>query len=150
MKNNTQDLEKQELIDKGTYFLSKSSTGNTLSKYHLEAGIAYWHTQKKDSPEKWQHILELYNNLIILEYSPIVALNRTFALSKVNGKKEAIIEAEKLNLTDNHFYYSLLGNLYTDVDNKKAHQHFETALGLAKTTAEKNIINKNILQLSFF
>ena len=79
-----------------------------------------------------------------------MALNRTFALSKVNGKKEAIIEAEKLNLTDNHFYYSLLGNLYTDVDNKKAHQHFVTALGLAKTIADKNIINKNILQLSFF
>jgi RNA polymerase sigma-70 factor (ECF subfamily) len=79
-----------------------------------------------------------------------VALNRTFALSKVNGKKEAIIEAEKLNLTDNHFYYSLLGNLYTDVDNKKAYQHFETALGLAKTISDKNIINKNIRQLSFF
>lgn len=142
-----ESLWNQELIDKGTYFLSKSSTGNTISKYHLEAGIAYWHTQKKDTPEKWQHILELYNNLIILEYSPIVALNRTYALSKVNGKPEAITEAEKLNLTDNHFYFSLLGNLYTDVDNKKAQQHFETAIGLAKTEADKNIIAKNLKQL---
>ncbi|MEZ0131660.1 RNA polymerase subunit sigma, partial [Flavobacterium sp. LBUM151] len=66
------------------------------------------------------------------------------ALSKVNGKKEAIIEAEKLNLTDNHFYYSLLGNLYTDLDNKKALQNFENALGLAKTKADKNIIIKNM------
>jgi len=142
-----ESLWNQELIDKGTYFLSKSSTGNLLSKYHLEAGIAYWHTQKKDTVEKWQHILELYNNLIILEYSPIVALNRTFALSKAKGKQEAIIEAEKLNLTDNHFYFSLLGNLYTDVDNLKARQHFETAFGLAKTEADKKIIAKNILKL---
>lgn len=143
-----QSLWNQELIDKGTYFLSKSSTGNTLSKYHLEAGIAYWHTKKEDTVEKWEHILELYNNLIILEYSPIVALNRTYALSKVKSKEEAITEAEKLNLTDNHFYYSLLGNLYADFDNKKALQQFETALGLAKTLADKNIISKNIEQLS--
>jgi len=144
-----ESLWNQELIEKGTYFLSKSSTGNILSKYHLEAGIAYWHTQKKDTVEKWQHILELYNNLIILEYSPIVALNRTFALSKANNKQEAIIEAEKLQLTDNHFYYSLLGNLYTDIDNKKALQHYETAFGLAKTISDKNIISKNIKQLNF-
>ncbi|MRX68565.1 RNA polymerase subunit sigma [Flavobacterium resistens] len=141
-------LWNQELIDRGTYFLGKSSIGDTLSKYHLEAGIAYWHTLKSDTSEKWKHILELYNHLIILEYSPIVALNRTFALSKVMGKQEAIIEAEKLNLTDNHFYYSLLGNLYIDIDNQKAKNHFETALKLAKTVSDKNIISKNILELS--
>lgn len=140
-------LWNKELIDKGTYFLSQSSTGNTLSKYHLEAGIAYWHTIKTETIEKWENILELYNNLIILEYSPIVALNRTYALSKVKGREEAIHEAEKLNLTDNHFYYSLLGNLYSGIDSKKALQHFETAIGLAKTTADKNIISKNIEQL---
>ena len=144
-----QSLWNQELIDRGTYFLSQSSTGNTLSKYHLEAGIAYWHTIKKETTEKWENILELYNNLIILEYSPIVALNRTYVLSKVKGKEEAIKEAEKLNLTDNHFYYSLLGNLYSEVNTKKSLQHFETAFGLAKTTSDKNIISKNIEQLKW-
>ncbi|KFF04177.1 RNA polymerase sigma factor [Flavobacterium reichenbachii] len=144
-----QSLWNQELIDKGTYFLSRSSTGTTLSKYHLEAGIAYWHTIKEDTAAKWEHILELYNNLIILEYSPIAALNRTYALSKVKSNKEAIIEAEKLNLTDNHFYYSLLGNLYSELDIQKALQQFETALYLAKTDSDKNIIRKNIAELHF-
>jgi RNA polymerase sigma factor (sigma-70 family) len=142
-----QSLWNQELIDKGTYFLSRSSTGTTLSKYHLEAGIAYWHTIKEDTIEKWEHILELYNHLIILEYSPIAALNRTYALSKAKNSKEAILEAEKLNLTDNHFYYSLLGNLYSDLDAGKAIQHFETALHLSKTASDKNVINKNITEL---
>lgn len=137
-------LWNRELIDRGTYYLSKSSTGNTFSKYHLEAGIAYWHTQKTETTEKWEQILELYNNLIILEYSPIVALNRTYVLSKIKGKEEAIAEAEKLNLNDNHFYYSLLGNLYTDYDNKKALQNFQKALVLAKSAADKSIITKNM------
>lgn len=136
-------LWNQELMDRGTYFLGKASTGNSLSKYHLEAGIAYWHTQKTDSPEKWERILELYNSLIILEYSPIAALNRTYALSKTSGKEAAIAEAEKLHLTDNHFYYSLLGNLYTDHDNKKALRHFDKALSLAKSESDRAVIVKN-------
>jgi RNA polymerase sigma-70 factor (ECF subfamily) len=143
-----QSLWNKELTDKGTYFLSQSSTGNKLSKYHLEAGIGYWHTIKEETAEKWERILELYNNLIILEYSPIVALNRTYALSKVKGKKEAIVEAEKLNLTDNHFYYSLLGNLYADFDKQKALEILSIAFDLAKTVSDKNIIRKNIAHLN--
>lgn len=143
-----QSLWNKELTDKGTYFLSQSSTGNKLSKYHLEAGIGYWHTIKEETAEKWERILELYNNLIILEYSPIVALNRTYALSKVKGKKEAIVEAEKLNLTDNHFYHSLLGNLYADFDKQKALEILSIAFDLAKTVSDKNVIRKNIEHLN--
>ena len=146
-QNQDETLWNRELIDQGIYFLNQASSGNKLSKYHLEAGIAYWHTQKEDTNEKWENILQFYNSLLILEYSPIAALNRTFALAKTNGKKAAIIEAEKLNLTDNHFYYSLLGNLYTDIDNSKALQYFETALTLTNAVADKTTIIKSIKQL---
>lgn len=140
-------LWNKELIEEGKRFLNNASTGDKLSKYHLEAGIAYWHTQKEDTTEKWESILQLYNNLLILEYSPIAALNRTFALARTNGKEAAITEAEKLNLSDNLFYYSLLGDLYTDIDNKKAVQHFETALTLTSSATGKATILKNIERL---
>src|SRR5262249_36318251 len=122
-----------ELVAKGGFFLNRAASGNRVSKYHLEAAIAYWHTQKTDrnGPEKWENILHLYNRLLQIEYSPIAALNRTFALSKVNGKEEAMIEAEKLNLV-NHFYWVLLGELYTGIDNQKANQHFEKAHSLGE------------------
>jgi RNA polymerase sigma-70 factor (ECF subfamily) len=80
----------------------------------------------------------------MIEYSPVIALNRTFALSKTKGKQAAIIEAEKLQLTNNHFYYTLLGELYKDIDNVKAKCNFENAYALAKTQADKQIIRKNI------
>ncbi|MCV9930265.1 RNA polymerase subunit sigma [Flavobacterium sp. LS1R49] len=142
-----ESLWNKELINRGEQYLSLSSTGNKISKYHLEAGIAYWHTHKEDTIEKWENILQLYNSLLILEYSSIAALNRTFALAKTKGKAEAILEAEKLNLSDNHFYYSLLGNLYTGIDNEKALEHFQKAFKLANTTADKSIITKNIDKL---
>ncbi len=136
-----------DLISKGGYFLSCSAGGNKISKYHLEAAIAYWHTQKNDSKEKWENILQLYNQLLQIEYSPIAALNRTYALSKANGKEEAISEAEKLKLADNHFYFTLLGELYSGIDNQKAKQNFQMALLLAKTETDKNSIQKKIDKL---
>ena len=141
------NLWNTELISKGAYFLSCAASGDNVSKYHLEAGIAYWHTQQDDSREKWEHILQLYNQLLQIEYSPIAALNRTFALSKANGKREAIVEAEKLGLAGNHFYFVLLGELYTGIDNLKAKQHFLQALSLARTLIDKQTIQKKILRL---
>lgn len=139
----------QELIIQGTYFLNQASTGDRITRYHLEAGIAYWHTQKEDTDEKWDNILQLYNSLLILEYSPIAALNRTFALAKVHGKEKAIQEAEKLNLKDNHFYFSLLGHLYTDFDNLTALAHFNTAFKLAKLETDRKTITENIKKLVY-
>ena len=139
-----ESLWNQELISKGMYFLHEASQGNELSKFHLEASIAYWHTVKTDTKEKWENILQLFNHLLQIEYSPIAALNRTYALSKANGKQEAIAEAEKLNLTDNHFYFTLLGELYTEIDNLKAQQNYSKALLLAKTQTDKHTIQKKI------
>jgi RNA polymerase sigma factor (sigma-70 family) len=137
-------LWNEELIAKGVYYLHQASGGERLSKYHLEATIAYWNTQKSDTREKWENILQLYNLLLQLEYSPIAALNRTYALSKANGREEAIAAAEKLNLEDNHFYFTLLGELYTGLDNEKARQNLEKALSLARTLTDKQTIFKKI------
>jgi len=134
-------------ISKGGYFLSQSASGNRLSKYHLEAGIAYWHTQKNSTKEKWENILQLYNQLLQIEYSPVAALNRTYALSRANGKRQAIAEAEKLQLLGNHFYFVLLGELYAGIDDAKAKQHYAEALALAKTPADKQAIQKKLYAL---
>jgi RNA polymerase sigma factor (sigma-70 family) len=136
-----------DLIAKGIYHLKEASQGTTVSKYHIEASIAYWHTIKADTKEKWESILQLYNRLLQIEYSPIAALNRTYALSKANGKREAITEAEKLNLTGNHYYLTLLGELYKDLDNKKAKENLQAAYSLAKTNTDKQTIQDKIDRL---
>src|SRR5699024_7733930 len=138
------NLWNADLIRKGEYFLDCAASENTISTYHLEAGIAWWHTRKADTKEKWENILQLYNRLLQMEYSPVAALNRTYALFKARGRQEAIAEAEKLQLDDNHFYSALLGELYTEVDKDKAKQYFQRALSLAKTETQKQTIQKKI------
>ncbi|WOK08346.1 DUF6596 domain-containing protein [Imperialibacter roseus] len=139
-----ESLWNQELIQRGKYFLNNSAAGTNLSKYHLEAGIAYWHTQKEDTTEKWQSILELYDSLLALEHSPVAALNRAYVVSKTSGKEAAITEAEKLKLVNDHFYFSLLGNLYTELDNGRAIQYYEKAISLTNSVAEQTMIRKKI------
>ena len=94
-------LWNEELISRGHFYLNQASRGRELSRYHLEAAIAYWHTVKNGDKEKWENVLQLYNQLLCIEYSPVSALNRTYALSKIYGKPAAIAEAEKLGLTGN-------------------------------------------------
>jgi RNA polymerase sigma factor (sigma-70 family) len=133
-----------ELISKGAYFLNCAANGTELSKYHLEATIAYWRTQKLDTQQKWQTVLGLYDQLLLISYSPIVALNRVYVLSKVSGKAIAIIEAEKLNLTGDQFYFTLLGELYKGIDNEQAALNFNKALALARSEADRLIIKKKV------
>ncbi|HEY4324608.1 MAG TPA: sigma-70 family RNA polymerase sigma factor [Mucilaginibacter sp.] len=141
------NLWNKELIIQGEFFLNKAATGTEISKYHLEAAIAYWHTHKDDTQEKWDNILQLYNKLLLIEYSPIAALNRTYALAKATSKAEAIVEAEKLKLTASHLYYSLLGYLYTDIDSEIAIGYLKTALKLAKSETDKATIAKSISKM---
>ncbi len=140
-------LWNEELIAKGNFYLIQSAQGNELSKYHLEANIAYWHSSKIENPKKWENILQAYNQLLLIEYSPITALNRTYALAQVKGKQTAIIEAEKLNITGNQFYFALLGYLHTDLDDAKAISYFEMARQKAKTDNDRALLNKKLNDL---
>ncbi|MFV8351729.1 RNA polymerase sigma factor [Flavobacterium sp. XS2P14] len=140
-------LWNEELIEKGNFFLIESAKGQEISKYHLEASIAYWHSTKIENSGKWENILQLYNQLLQIEYSPITALNRTYAISKVFGKEKAIQEALKLDLKENHFYHSLLGNLNTNLENNKAIIHFEMAYKLVKSNSDKMTIDNHLKKL---
>jgi RNA polymerase sigma factor (sigma-70 family) len=141
-------LWNKTLIEKGQYYLNKASTGTELSPYHLEAAIAYWHTQAEDSEEKWESILQLYNQLLQIEYSPAAALNRTYALAKARSKEEGILEAEKLNLSLNHLYHALLAELYTGVDTSRALHHYDQALNLTRSEADSASLKRKRAKLA--
>jgi RNA polymerase sigma factor (sigma-70 family) len=140
-------LWNKELIKKGCHFLNNSAEGSEITSYHLEAGIAYWHSRQKETDDKWNNILELYDQLLEVNYSPSVALNRAYALFKAKGAEAALPEAEKLKLTNNHFYFTLLGELYQGIDQATAVLNFQKALTLAKTDTDRMIIQLKIENL---
>ncbi|WP_353720052.1 sigma-70 family RNA polymerase sigma factor [Dyadobacter sp. 676] len=138
-------LWNSELIDRGNYYLINACSGNTVSKYHIEAGIAYWHTTL--SPAKWEHILHLYNQLIIIEYSEMTALNRTFAWARVHGNEAGLAEARKLGLDGNAYYHALVAYLYVPLSRELAGKHYRRAIDLSKSPGEKQTLSREYARL---
>lgn len=142
-----ENLWDKELIKRGQFYLIQACQGNTLSTYHLEASIAYWHTIPTND-NKWVNILKLYDQLLKIEYSPIIALNRLFVFSKVNGIKKGIHETEKLNLITNSYYHQLLGFLKSNTNKTQALKHYKEAILLSQSLPEKKTLQKAIDRLN--
>ena len=141
------ELWDDNLIAKGNHFLIESAKGKVVTKFHLEASIAYWHSTKQQNENKWEHILQLYNKLLQIEYSPVAALNRTYALAMARGNEAGIKAAEKLGLEESYAYHVLLGKLYTPLAKDQARSHYEQAKSKARSIAEKSIADAYIAEL---
>ena len=146
LEDQDRSLWDNELIERGNNYLVNAFTGDEISKYHLEAAIAYWHTTPT-LEKKWENILTLYNQLILIEYSPVTALNRAFAFAKVYGTEEGIQETEKLLLLSSSYYHSLLGYLYANVDIEEAIDHYTQAIALTNSRIEKQTLTREVERL---
>lgn len=135
------------LIEKGFFYLQQASKWEIASKYYVEASIAYWHTIKSDSKEKWESILKLYDLLLKIEYTPLVALNRIMAFAKVKGREPALLEARKLNLTNNHFYYLIISELSRGIAWNSAEEALQKALEHCKNETEIKFIKTKLQKL---
>ena len=129
-----------ELIKKGEFYLYLSGKDKIYSRYHFESLIAYWHTRTTiNESVKWKQILLLYDNLLNVEKSPMIRMNRVFALFKVKGVHIALKEALELNLQGNTLYHSLLAELYSQFDIKM--QLVELQKAKASTKNQTDIIH---------
>ncbi len=131
------------LIAKGVKYLHQASKGKVITKYHIEASIAYWHTT--EDSDKWENILQLYNRLLTIEYSAIIAMNRTYALAKANSVDQAIAEANELDLKTNNLYHCLIAELYKmKGDTETEVFYLRKALEISKKKHEINQIRAKL------
>jgi RNA polymerase sigma-70 factor (ECF subfamily) len=81
----------QAMIQRGIRYLGLAATGGTLSEYHLQAGIAACHSTAADEASTdWPRILALYDRLVEMTDSPVVALNRTVAVARISGPEAGL------------------------------------------------------------
>ncbi len=114
-----QDRSKYDkrLIDYGVYHLKKAGNKkNSLSNYHFEAAISLYHCSASSfKATDWASILQLYDIQLKRQRSPIVALNRIIAFSKVHGAEKALIALEDVEKTSdytaNGLYYAIKAEL---------------------------------------
>lgn len=138
------------MIARGMFHLAQSADGDQVSEYHLQAGIAAVHcTANGYESTDWPKILELYDRLIQIEDSPVVALNRAVAMSRVHGPRAGIEAVEKIRhhqmLESYYLLYAVLAEFETQLnDFRAAAGHLRRAIQLTEIESEQSLLSKRL------
>ncbi len=140
-----------ELVAEGLKFLELSAAGSTLSEYHIEAAIASVHARALSADNTdWKAIVSLYDQLITIRPSPIVALNRAIAVAQDEGPERGLEEISSITDCDRlatyPFYFAALGELeFRRGRHEVARTHFREALAVARNPMERQFLDQCVI-----
>ena len=140
----------QPMIARGMFHLARSATGEEISVYHLQAGIAACHCAAKNyASTDWSQILSLYDRLVELDNSPVIALNRAIVIANLHGPKaglEAIAAIPDLAALNTYYLlHAVLGEFESRLHHAQiAAGHFRKSLELAEIKSEQIFLSKRL------
>jgi RNA polymerase sigma-70 factor, ECF subfamily len=113
--------------------------------YQIQAAINAVHSDAPTASDTdWRQILQLYDQLMALAPSPIVALNRAVAVAEVEGPEAALARVEELELDDYYLFHAiradLLRRLHRDDDAAPA---YEAAIALTENRAQRTFLERS-------
>jgi len=133
-----------EMIAQGHAMVTSLIRRNQPGPYQLQAAINAVHTDAPSAVDTdWKQILQLYDQLLALAPTPIVALNRAVALAEVQGASNGLAAVDGLDLDDYFLFHStraeLLRRLGRDAEAADA---YDRALGLVGNAAESRFLEQ--------
>jgi RNA polymerase sigma-70 factor (ECF subfamily) len=138
------------LASEGLQLLDLSAKGSELSEYHIEAAIAAVHaTATSVQSTNWEEIVSLYDTLMTVRPTPIVALNRAIAVGQRNGPELGLKELREIagseRLATYPFYHAAFGEFELQSGRPQfARQHFSAALALSRNPMERQFFSRRI------
>jgi RNA polymerase sigma factor (sigma-70 family) len=148
----TQDRSRwdEELVAEGMMLLGQSAAGDYLTEYHIEAGIAAQHASAGSATEtNWGEIVRLYDVLMKIRPSPVVALNRAMAIAESEGPERglaAITTIEGVQRFAGYpFYPAAVAELELRLGRPLvAGKYFELARALARNDVERRFLERRL------
>ena len=140
----------ERLMAVGFHHFERSIAGEAVSEYHVQAAIAATHARARDPDAvDWPLILSLYDQLLALNPSPIVALNRAVAVAKVHGPAAALAAIAPLErdrtLRSYHHLLAVRGQLLLDLDRRpEAAEAFRSALACPCSEPERRLLTARL------
>lgn len=140
----------QELLDDGLNLLELSATGSKLTEFHIEAAIASVHAIAPTTAETdWAKIISLYDTLLTIRPSPVIALNRAIAIAQRDGPECGLREicaiGDRDRLTSYPFYFAALGELELGAGkSESARERFLEAHALARNEMERRFLDQRM------
>jgi RNA polymerase sigma-70 factor (ECF subfamily) len=116
------------------------AAGQPPGRYQILAAISAVHTSARDIRDTdWSQIVALYDQLVSLDPSPIVALNRAIAVAELDGPEVALAAVERLGdrLDGYHAYHATRADLLRRLGrSQQSRAAYDAAIELAGNTAE--------------
>jgi RNA polymerase sigma-70 factor (ECF subfamily) len=150
LRDQNRSLWDRRLIADGMRALARASSGTEISAYHLEAGIAACHAGAVSwESTDWRAILALYDDLHALSPSPVVALNRAIARSRVEGPLAGLVDLEPLERAPAMAAYHLLPAVQAELwreagDQARAAEYYRRALARAQSLPERRFLTAQL------
>lgn len=143
----------QPLIHEGLQHLDLAATGVRQSKWHLQAGIAALHATRPHASSTWTQIVTLYDDLLAIQPSPVVALNRAIAVGRRDGAAAGLGQLASLvdhhRLTTYHLFHAARGHfLQAQGDHAGAVDAYHAALRCPLSTPERQFLQARIASLT--
>lgn len=142
------------LIAEGLRRLDRSASGERITTWHIEAGIAAAHAIAPDfASTDWEYITGLYDRLHALNPSPVVALNRAVAISQWKGAGEGLRALAEIEGHPSLAHYYLLpatqARLFGDAgEPEKAADCYARALQCECSAAERRFMERRLAEVA--
>jgi RNA polymerase sigma-70 factor (ECF subfamily) len=133
------------LIAEGQGIVRRCLRRNQPGPYQLQAAINAVHSDAPDAAATdWWQILQLYNQLVALTPSSVVALNRAVAVAEVEGPDAALALVEGLDLDGYHLFHAIRADLLRRVGrNDEAALAYEAAIARTENAAERDFLQRS-------
>ncbi len=139
------------LVAEGLALLQRSAAGTELTAYHVEAAIAAAHASAPSLGETdWSLIVSLYDRLMAIAPSPVVALNRAIGIGQRDGAEAGLRALRAIEGGDRLDRYPFLPAAMGEMELRRgrrhaARAHFQAALGLARNAAERRFLERRLV-----
>jgi RNA polymerase sigma-70 factor (ECF subfamily) len=150
LKDQDRSRWNKQLIGLGMRHMSRSAAGEEISAYHLQAGIAACHCSAPDyESTDWPRILALYDRLIRIDHSPVVALNRAVAVAQVYGPQAGLdavaVIPNRTTLDGYYLLYAVLAEFEFQLNHfQAAAGHLRQAIQLTELKSEQSFLSKKL------
>src|SRR5919199_660074 len=132
------------LVSEGHALVRECLRTNRPGRYQILAAINAVHTDAPTARDTdWSQVVALYDQLIRLDPSPIVALNRAVAVAELDGPQVALTLVDRLSLTGYHAWHATRADLLRRLGRSaEAKEAYDAAIAATQNSAERAYLGR--------
>jgi RNA polymerase sigma-70 factor, ECF subfamily len=143
LRDQDRRLWDRERVDEGQAIVRRLLQRNQPGPYQLQAAINAVHSDP--SPTDWHQVVALYDQLLALTPTPVVALNRAVAIAETQGPRAALELVDELELDTYHLFHAVRADLLRRLQREEeAQRAYEAAIAQADNAAERDFLQRQL------